>query len=432
MAYENLFKPITIGEIEFKNRYWASPLNFIFNDWTGYMNDTELFFWLARAKGGVAAIDFGALLTTEIGKKMAPHPWIYLTSYDQVPGLYFFTESMHLAGAKVLAQLLPSASARSHTCSGLQGIAPTAGIVYPWATIPSKELNDFIKNNLLGVEYSKQARKYTPPRAVTKDEIKTMIMETARNSKLAVLSGFDGVELHLCHHYVVDMFRDPRFNKRTDEYGGNADNRNRFALELTEAVIKSVKEERPDMVVGVRISCDTAAAYPWPDERGYTFEETKVFAKQLENIGIDFCHVTTGIPHPYAMAGPKDPDGQYLNWSRELKRILKIPIVATSVHSPDLAEQAIAEGWTDIIALGRPLIADPNFVNKVKENRVKDIRKCIKDNACWLNFEFGLPGRCIVNPECGRERFNPEYHQCEGFRGKKMYPYILRERGKGL
>ena len=116
-------------------------------------------------------------------------------------------------------------------------------------------------------------------------------METARNCKLAVLAGFDGVEVHACHHYLVDMFRDPRFNKRTDEYGGSADNRNRFPLELTEAVLKSVKEERPDMVVGIRIGCDTIAARPWEDQVGYTFEETKVFAKQLEDIGVDFIHV---------------------------------------------------------------------------------------------------------------------------------------------
>jgi len=432
MAFEALFQPIQVGKVKLKNRYICSPLNFIFNDWCGFMNDTELFFWLARAMGGVAAVDFGAVLTTELGRKMAPHPWIHMTGLEHVPGLAFFTESIHLAGAKAIIQVLPSASARSHTRSGLQGIAPTGGIIYPWVTIPSKKMLEVIKKGLMGVEYSKAARKYTAPRAVSKEEIKTMIMETARNCKLAVLAGFDGVEIHACHHYLVDMFRDPRFNKRTDEYGGSADNRNRFALELTEAVIKSVKEERPDMAVGIRIGCDTVAAHPWPDERGYTLEETKVFAKQLEELGIDFCHITTGIPHPYALSGPKDPDGQYLNWARKLKKVLEVPLITTSVHDPKLAEQAVAEGITDIISLGRPLIADPDFVNKVKEGRIKDIRKCNKDNACWLNFEFGLPGRCTVNPEVGRERFNPKYHQLQGFRGKKMYPYVLRERGKGV
>ena len=172
MAFEHLFSPLQIGEREFKNRYWASPLNFIFNDWTGLVNDTELFFWLARAMGGVSVIDFGALLTTELGKKMAPHPWVYMTSHEEVPGLSFFTESMRLAGAKSIAQILPSASARSHTCSGLQGVAPSGGIVYPWVTIPSKEMNDVIKNSLMGVEYSREGRRYKAPREISREEIR--------------------------------------------------------------------------------------------------------------------------------------------------------------------------------------------------------------------------------------------------------------------
>lgn len=429
MAFEALFQPMQVGEVKLKNRFICSPLNFIFNDWSGFMNDAELFFWLARAVGGVAAVDFGAVLTTELGKKMAPHPWIQMTGLEHVSGLAFFAESMHLAGAKAFIQVLPSAGGRSHPRSGETPIAPTGGIVYPWATIPSLDLHRLINQRLLGKHFSRQSRKYSLPREITKEEIKSMIRENAENCKLAVLAGFDGIEVHICHHYLVDQFRDPRFNKRTDEYGGSADNRNRFALELVEAAIHAVKEERPDVAVGARVSSETTQAPPF-EEPGYDFEETKLLAKQLEDIGIDFYHVTTGIPHPYALAGPHDPDGLYLNWSKELRKVIKVPIITTSIHEPKVAEEAVREGWTDIISLGRPLIADPDYVNKVKENRTKDIRKCVKENYCWLNFEFGLPGRCLVNPEVGRERFNPKYQLIEGFRGKKMAPYIMRERGK--
>jgi len=107
-------------------------------------------------------------------------------------------------------------------------------------------------------------------------------------------------------------------------------------------------------------------------------------------------------------------------------------LVTACVHDPNVAEAAIAEGITDAISLGRPLIADPDYVNKLKEGNAAKIKKCAKDNACWFGVEFALPARCSVNPEVGRERFNPKYHQLQGFRGKKMYPYLLRERGKGV
>ena len=100
-------------------------------------------------------------------------------------------------------------------------------------------------------------------------------------------------------------------------------------------------------------------------------------------------------------------DGGFLQWSRKLRDVVKVPILTASVHSPDLAEEALQEGITDMIGLGRPLVADPDIPNKVKEGRVADIVKCKKDNLCWVGFDLCLPGRCSANPELGREKYKP-------------------------
>jgi len=132
------------------------------------------------------------------------------------------------------------------------------------------------RKRVINASFYKQLVKPRIPRELTVEEIENDIIgETARNCKLAVLAGFDGVEVHACHHYyLLDQFRDPNLNKRTDKYGGDADGRNRIIIETVDAVIRSVKEERADFTVGVRLSAEQ-----WG---GYTFEETKVLAKQLE------------------------------------------------------------------------------------------------------------------------------------------------------
>jgi 2,4-dienoyl-CoA reductase-like NADH-dependent reductase (Old Yellow Enzyme family) len=423
MAFEKLFKPIKIGAIEIKNRYTLAPYNFLFQDWTGLVSDEEIAHCIARAKGEAGLLIFGACCCTKLGVKKATHPFPFLTDYTQLPRLAQLTESVHLCGSKIFIQVLPSTGSRYRALAGEQPIAPSAiPYLLPKKFGRTEYLSKIMEERLTGRWLrEKYLSPFPVPRELSVEEIqRDIIEESALNCKLAVVAGFDGVEVHTCHHYLIDQFRDPRLNKRTDQYGGSRENRDRIVRELVGAIVRSVKEERSDVVVGVRVGSECA-------EGGYTLEETKILAKELQELGIDYYSVTRGVPETVNSFAPKAEDGGFLRYSRELKKVLKIPVMTPFIHNPKLAEQAVSEGWTDIVASGRPFIADPEFAKKVKENRINEIRKCTMCGYCYAGAYLALPNRCEVNPEVGRERYNPKYQLLEGYRGAAILPYVLRK-----
>jgi 2-enoate reductase len=423
MAYEKLFEPIKIGSTELEHRYAMAPCNFLFTDWTGLVTEEDIAYYVARAKGGSSVCIVGAILVTDLGKQVANIPWPYMTGIEHVPGLAMLAESIHVAGSKAIMQILPACGSRGNPMrDDVQPLAPSAGVEYVFSTDQSHgQAETILKNRMTGRWLKEKYMSHPKPREITVEEMEQLIKEAAHNAKLAVLAGYDGVEMHLCHHYILDQFRDPRFNKRTDKYGGSRENRHRFIIEYADAVIQSLREERSDFTIGVRVGSECG------ETGGYTLDDTKWLAAQLQELGIDYWHTTIGFPPiPEAKMDSKT-DGGYLPWSRELKKVLKVPVFTPSVHSPQLAEEAVAKGWTDVVTLGRPLVADPYLPNKVKENRVEDITKCKKDNLCWVGFDLCLPGRCSQNPELGREKYNPKYLLTEGFKGAAMLPYVCRK-----
>jgi len=423
LAYEKLFEPIRVGSTELKNRYAMAPCNFLFQDWTGLITEEDIAYYVARALGGSSVCIVGAVLCTDIGKPVANIPWPYLTSIEHVPGMTMLAESIHVAGSKAFMQILPAAGSRGNPMrDDVQPFAPSEGIEYVFSTDQSHgQAETILKNRMTGRWLKEKYMAHPKPREITIPEIERLIAESAKNAKLAVLAGFDGVEMHLCHHYILDQFRDPRFNKRTDKYGGSRENRHRFILEYAEAVIKSLREERSDFTIGVRVGSECG------ETGGYSIDDTKWLAERLQELGIDYWHTTIGFPPiPEAKMDSKT-DGGYLNWSKQLRDVVKVPIFTPSVHSPELAEEAVSRGWTDVVGLGRPLVADPDIPNKVKENRVADIVTCKKDNLCWVGFDLCLPGRCSQNPQLGREKYNSKYILTQGFKGAAMLPYVLRK-----
>lgn len=424
MAYEKLFEPLKVGSTELKNRYVMAPCNFLFPDWTGLITETDIAYYVARAKGGAGLCIVGAILCTDIGKPVANIPWPYLTSIEHVPGMTMLAESIHVAGAKTIAQILPASGSRGNPMrDDVQPFAPSEDIDYVFGTDQSHgQAETILKNRIKGKWLTAKYLTHPKPRAIKVSEMQTLIEESAKNAKLAVLSGFDGVELHLCHHYILDQFRDPRFNKRTDQYGPQSwESRHRFILEYASAVIKSLREEREDFTIGVRVGSECGGT------GGYTIDDTKKLAEKLQEMGIDYWSTTAGFPPIPGCRMDDKEDGGFLGWSRRLRDVVKVPILTASVHSPDLAEAALKEGITDMIGLGRPLVADPDLPNKVRENRLDDIVKCKKDNLCWVGFDLCLPGRCSANAELGRERYNPKYILTEGFKGAAMLPYVCRK-----
>jgi len=423
MTFEKLFEPIKVGPVTVKNRYAYAPTN-TFDNWLGYMSEQEIAYFTARAMGGTGMIIVGAYLSTKFGVPYMQHPWMFCYDITHVPGLSALAKNIRLAGATAILQLLPVPSSLGQNWTGTQPVAPSAvEHIRPkgWLTpklgpLIAQRMPNSLLARTVGLGAPNQM-----PREITLDEIQTVIDENAMACRLAAAAGFDGIELHMCHGYMVDEFRHPIMNRRTDRYGGSEENRNRLLLELAETSIRATKEENPNMVVGIRMGCACG-------EGGYDFEETKRLALQMQKLGIEYYHVTyaEGGPAPHSVPFQ---DGILLQFSKELRKILKIPVITSGIHDPKLAEKAVAEGQTDMVSTARCHVADAEFVNKIKENRLNDIIKCTDCGSCAGLFTVGVS--CLHNPETGRERYNPKYQLWKGFKGAAaLHPSLQRKGAK--
>ena len=394
MSYESLFQPIKIGRVEIKNRIGMAPMNINFTR-EGYISEQHMAYFAARAKGGTGLIMTEAVRTSEEGTNRTfydnPHMW----KPAHQKGLSELAETVHYFGAKIFAQMNigpgPQGSSKK---MGLQPIAASpVAFEVPKENVPRKFL-PFIEKGEVYVSFKGEL-----PREMTVDEIHAETERFAKSAKMAMVTGVDGIEIHAAHGYLLHSFLSPRFNKRTDMYGGSLENRMRFLREVVQATRQSVGEKT---VVGVRASSDEHMP------GGLTVDEVKIIVKELEKEGINFFHLSGGSYEAMKYLFP-DEDGTELEDAKALKSVLNIPILVSSVHDPELADKAVREGMCDMILHGRPLIADPEWANKVKEGRADEIVKCKRDLLCLTRLFQGLPGRCSVNPDFGRERYMPEY-----------------------
>ncbi len=238
-----------------------------------------------------------------------------------------------------------------------------------------------------------------PPEELTFEEI-TEIVEAFGDAALrAKLTGFDMVEVHGAHGYLITQFLSPRTNKRTDWYGGNLKNRMRFLIEIIENIRNKVG---PDYPLCVRLS-----GTDYEEEDPITIEETKEVAKALEKAGVNAIHASGGDHHTMdKQTVPMYWPLAYNVWAaEEVKKVVNIPVIASgSITSPELAEKILEEGKGDFISLGRPLVADPYFPLKAKEGRVEDIAPCIRDMVGCIQKGI-LHGsiNCTVNVAVGKE-----------------------------
>jgi thioredoxin reductase len=235
------------------------------------------------------------------------------------------------------------------------------------------------------------------PRALTLGEIEQIIDAFAEAARRAKQAGFDGVEIHGAHGYLVCEFLSPYTNRRTDKYGGSLENRALFALEIIEKVRDTVGD---GFTVGYRMSADEYVP------GGLTLEETSRFAKMLEAARVDYVHVSAGIeetthhtiPPIYAEKAPN------VHLAEGIKKGVNIPVITVGAHDVYTAEEALQKGKADLVALGRALVADPELPKKLASGRTEDITPCIRGNeGCSSRAGLGLPMRCEVNPACGRE-----------------------------
>jgi len=368
MEFIKLFEPIVInGKLEVKNRIVLPALGL------GYTQDysfSERFkaFYRARAHGGVGLMTVGPIAVDKVGS--AP-PIVQLFDDANVEPLRDFIDEMHRdTDAKVGTQLFHMGRYSFSFLWGEQPIAPSA--------IPSK--------------LTKQT-----PREMTQEDINELHQDYVGAAVRAQAAGFDYIEILACTGYLISEFLSPLTNHRTDEYGGSLENRMRFGVELIQKVRKAVGG---DTALGIRIAGNDFM------EGGNTNVENALFAAAAEEAGIDAVNVTGGWHETNIPQLTTDvPPGVYTYLARGVKEKVGVPVFASNrLGNPYLAERTLRSGAADMICWGRPLIADPDLPNKVKEGRLDGVIHCIACNQGCFDSVFSLePVYCVLNPRAGRE-----------------------------
>ncbi len=399
MEFRKLFEPIKIGPVEIKNRIVMAPMNVHMANADGSVSEQELCYYAARAKGGVGLIVYGCVLSSK--RAWEQHGLMIDSLFDpgrHMTGAGDMAETIHHFGAKAFIQLSPGFGRqqrywRTPLYSASGGIPMDAEKVL--------ESTPDVLKPYLGVKPKMKAPFTDVPREMTVDEIKQDIADYIKAADLAIVAGFDGIETHSPHGYLLHQFLSPRTNKRTDMYGGSLENRARFLIEI----ITALRDEfGPDLPISVRLSGADHV------EGGITPEDMRVTAKMAEKAGANCIHLSDGCFEAFRYFFPEKENTHILEeQGKRLKSVVDVPIISFGIHDPELAEKAIREGETDMISAGRQFLADPEWVNKVKEGRVKDIVRCQREFSCLVSLyrEGGI--RCIMNPNLGRERYMPEY-----------------------
>lgn len=391
--YSNLFEPINIGHIEIKNRFVMAPMGpsgLCSED--GTFNEKGIEYYVERAKGGTGLIITGiTYVENEIEKCIMPSmPCATTNPSNFVKTSKVLTERVHAYNSKIFLQL--TAGFGRVSLPGIVGdVTPIGPSAIPHKWVPSVICRE------LKIE-----------------EIETYIRKFAESAAIAKAAGFDGVEVHAVHEgYLLDQFTISLFNKRTDKYGGSLKNRLRFPIEI----IKAIKEKcGKDFPVSLRYSIKSyikdinEGALPGEkfEEKGRDLEEGLEAAKILEEAGYDAFNADAGTYDSWYWNHPPMyfKKGMYLSLTEQLKKVLKVPVItAGRMDNPDMASEAISEGKTDMIGLGRPLLADAYIPEKIKLGKLENIRPCLScHDGCMGRLASGGGISCAVNPSACREK----------------------------
>jgi len=391
--FKNLFQPISIGPMQLRNRIVMLPMHLRLDPTT----EQGKAFYVARAKGGVAAIVSWA---TAVDLLVSDSAW------GEPGGVAAFVKSLrpliqgvHEAGAKIGMQL------------GHYNFYPA---VLPYSTnwlrpITGKEVVEFVAPSAR-VEPTGDIHGGAPPglglRQLTVPEIEDIIDKFSKAAAKAKEIGFDFVEIHAAHGTLPCQFFSPLDNRRSDRYGGDLARRMTFGLECVKGMKSSAGKDYP---VFFRI-----AAQDFDCPGGITLADSTAYAAELERAGADCFDVSVGIKGgtPYwqhVAPGPKMPTGTFAPLAEAIKRKVRVPVIAVGkINTPDVAESILAQGRADLIGIARQLITDPLWPRKAMEKRTAEIVACTSCNRnCWAGPGVDLPldePLCNENPEAGRER----------------------------
>ena len=367
--YSPLFQPGRIGALQLENRFIMTAMGSQLPDVDGRVNERLIEFYRVRAKGGVG------LVIPAYASVSADGPMMFNTAiYDDswIKDWETLIKGLHEVGVKVGVQLMH------------------IGMIYLYAGFVPKGCSIKVPSMTPWLDTSK------PYHVLSEEDIERYIEDFGEAARRAREAGADLVELHACHGCLAGSFMSALTNQRTDAYGGSVENRARFPRRVVERMREKVGPELP---ISVRINGSDDI------DGGITIDEAVQHALILESAGANAISVSAGIEfwststipcYPY-------PEGSMLPLVDEIKKAVKVPVIAVGKINAELASQVLAEGRADFIGMGRPLLADPELSNKVREGRVDDVRRCIYCMNCLKNDPNAGRGACTVNPFLNRE-----------------------------
>jgi 2,4-dienoyl-CoA reductase-like NADH-dependent reductase (Old Yellow Enzyme family)/thioredoxin reductase len=384
--YPHLFSPIRIGNFVVPNRICHVPTDISSGNADGSVNQRVITYHEQVAKGGCGFIIVGA----STPDRATGRPTVTCLSVDEdplIPGLAELAEAMHRHGATCAVQI-------QHP--GRQAAWPRKGLVS--ATDQVVELPGSAGHEVV---YAEELAKGKSVRAMTVEEIYELVEKFAEGVWRVQQAGFDAVELHGAHGYLIAQFMSPYVNRRNDRFGGSFINRMRFPLEIIARIRHKCGRDFP---IGVRYSGEE-----WI-EGGRTIAESVQIAQLLEQQGVDFVDISAGIfEAPAAVMDPMYyPQGWNTYAAEEVKKRVSIPVITShTLRDPGYCEKILAAGRADLVGLSRQMIADPYWANKAYARQPDEIRKCISCLVgCWQeSLMIKRHMRCAINPAVGDERF---------------------------
>ena len=367
-----LLTPRHIGSVEIKNRIVMPPMTTRLADDDGFVTEHTVNYYMARVHGGVGLVTVEMASPTRAGRHRRRELGIYDDRF--LPGLKRLTAAIHAGGAKASIQL---GHGGGHTRTDICGETPVA---------PSA-----IRHQVFEI-----TNETIIPQEMTLDDIGFTIAGFATAAARAEKAGFDCVEIHAAHGYLISQFLNPFENRRTDAYGGSLENRARFGLEVLAAIKAAVR-----IPVIFRVSVEDY----FPD--GMAFTEGRQVAIRAARAGADALHIAAGhyrsLPSAARMIPPMQySDATFLPYAADIKRDVTVPVIAVGrLGDPAVAADAITSGKADFVALGRTLIAEPDWVAKLARGEPQ--RQCLACNTCVNEMRGGTKLHCVVNTIAGDE-----------------------------
>jgi 2,4-dienoyl-CoA reductase-like NADH-dependent reductase (Old Yellow Enzyme family)/thioredoxin reductase len=366
-----LLEPLKIGPVTLRNRIALAPIGSWYAPPDGYCNQRLIDYYVRYAKGGTGLLIGEFLRVNDTDSAYAANMAIPNNRF--IYGYSEMAEAVHDEGAAMVFQIgHAGGNTRPDQINGLTPIAPSPFV------------------NIDGVL----------TKEMTLEDISRVQNEFVATASRLQISGFDGIEIHAAHGYLLSEFLTPRYNHRRDAYGGSLENRARMIIEIYDKIRSKCGK---DFMIGIRVNVNENFE---GHNDGLVMDDVVAFAKMLESKGIDYISCTgadiinqkASVPTMYMERGYN------IAHTEMVKKAVKVPIICAGGFNVELSERTIREGKADMVAIARGLIADPELPRKLKEGRIEDIRPCIRGGiGCASHARFNKTLACEINPSIGSE-----------------------------